>query len=65
MLRAEKLTPTPAERAEGFVVEMGGKGGARRAALLAPDLRAVGVVDADRLVRQKIHFLLEGCSHCE
>jgi hypothetical protein len=46
-----------AEQAEGLVVEMGGKGGARRAALLAPDLRTVGVVDALGLTRQEIGFL--------
>src|SRR5207247_798365 len=46
-----------AERAEGFVIEMRGKGGARRAALLAPNLGPVGVVDANRLAREIIHFL--------
>src|SRR5260370_7080798 len=38
-----------AEQPERLVVEMGGKGGARRAALLAPYLRAFGVVDPFRL----------------
>ena len=46
-----------AEQPERLVVEMGGKGGARRAALLAPHLRALGVVDALRLARQQRHFL--------
>ena len=45
-----------AEQAERLVVEMGGKGGARRAALLAPYLRALGVVDALRLARQQFDF---------
>ena len=35
-----------AQQAEGFVVQMRGEGGAGRAGLLPPDLRAVGVVDA-------------------
>src|SRR5665213_248406 len=46
-----------AEQPERLVVEMGGKGGARRAALLAPYLGALGVVDALRLARQQRHFL--------
>ena len=46
-----------AEQPERLVVEMGGKGGARRAALLAPDLRALGVVDALGLARQQRDFL--------
>ena len=46
-----------AEQAERLVVEMRGKGGARRAALLAPHLGPVGVVDADRLAREIGHFL--------
>src|SRR2546430_9631688 len=46
------------EQPERLVVEMGGKGGARRAALLPPYLRAVGVVDALRLAGQQLHFLL-------
>jgi hypothetical protein len=36
---------------------MRGKGGARRAALLAPHLGPVRVVDADGLAREIIHFL--------
>src|ERR1700733_15145696 len=32
---------------------MGGKGRARRAALFAPHLRPVGVVDVDRLAREQ------------
>src|SRR6516162_5155428 len=47
-----------AEQAERLVVEMGGKGGARRTALLAPDLGPVGVIDRNRLAREKIHFFL-------
>ena len=46
-----------AEQAERLVVEMRGKGGARRAALLAPDLGAVGVVDVHRLARQEVDLL--------
>ncbi len=42
-----------AEQAERLVIEMRGKGGARRAALLAPHLGALGVVDALRLARQQ------------
>ena len=42
-----------AEQGERFVVEMRGKGGARRAAFLAPHLGPVGVVDADRLAREQ------------
>src|SRR6202035_4928600 len=38
-----------AEQPERLVVEMGSKGGARRAALLPPNLRPLGVVDALRL----------------
>ena len=45
-----------AEQAERFVVQMGRKGGARRAALLAPYFGAVGVVDALRLARQERHL---------
>src|SRR6202158_1953775 len=46
-----------AEQPKRLVVEMRGKGGARRAALLAPYLRAVGVVDALRLARPQLNFL--------
>src|SRR5664279_1961280 len=46
-----------AEQAERLVIEVRGKGGARRAALLAPHFRAVGVVDTFRLVRQQGYFL--------
>src|ERR1700722_680015 len=42
-----------AEQPERLVVEMGGKGGARSTALLAPYLRPVGVVDIDRLAREQ------------
>ena len=45
-----------AEQPERLVVEMRGKGGARRAALLAPHLGPLGVVDAFRLARQQGHF---------
>jgi len=45
-----------AEQAERLVVEMRGKGGARRAALLAPHLRAIGVVNAHRLVGEQSHL---------
>jgi hypothetical protein len=46
------------ENAERFVIEMRGKSGARRAALLAPHLGPVGVVDADGLASEIIHLLL-------
>ena len=47
-----------AERAKPLIVEMGGKGGARRAALLAPDLGPVGIVDGDRLAREEVDLFL-------
>ena len=43
---------------ERLVVEMRGKGGARRAALLAPDLGPVGVVDGDRFAGEEIDLFL-------
>src|SRR5262249_36638099 len=46
------------EGTEGLVVEMGGKGGARRAALLAPHLGAIGVIDIHRLAGEEIHLFL-------
>src|SRR5207248_4088836 len=46
-----------AEEAKRLVVKMRGKGSARRAALLAPDLRAVGVVDVDRFLREEVGLL--------
>ena len=46
-----------AEQPERLVIEMGGKGGARRAALLAPHLGTLFVVDALRFARQQAHFL--------
>ena len=46
-----------AEQPECFVIEMGGKGGARCAALLAPHLRAFGVVDTLRLAREQVDLL--------
>src|SRR5882724_7695792 len=45
-----------AEQAERLIIEMRGKGGARRAALFAPHLRAVGVVDAHGLLREQGYF---------
>src|SRR5712675_3666057 len=45
-----------AEQAERLVIEMRGKGGARRAALFAPHLRAVVIVDAHGLLRQQGYF---------
>src|SRR5262249_28304944 len=47
-----------AEHAERLVIEMRGKGGARRAALLAPHLGTVGVIDVDRLAGEEIDLLL-------
>ena len=46
-----------AKCAERLVIEMGGKRRARRAALLAPHLRAVGGIDAFGLARQEGGFL--------
>ncbi len=45
-----------AEQTERLVVEMGGKGGARRAALLAPHLGAISGIDPFRLARQQSGF---------
>src|SRR5262249_46022038 len=47
-----------AEDSERLIVEMRGKGRARRTALLAPDLRPVGVIDADRLACEQVDLLL-------